>query len=231
MIIFRDNEDIGLTSRAVRESDARLDLLDKIAVPAARLLIEHCRGQKPLGSGAEKVVYPFGEDKAVAFFCPEEAPMRFAKEGMGEIPDPLAMKRHYYEQKIAHALVPEHVPAIHMVGTMPNMHITDRVIRADPKHPATIAIVQNSIKSTEALARRMGRFDMLYEATLCNILYGKDGTAYYVDDVELGDTPQLERGIAELDEPLRSRATRWLRRWRELKAEIELASVQSLYGS
>jgi hypothetical protein len=189
---------------------ARLDYIYGNANLPARQLIDSLRDQPPLGEGERKVAYPHGEDKVVAFLSPKWAPSDPSLYGDYLVHDPNSMKKRFYSKKILHALLPEYVPDIHMVGSRPGMEITDRVFSADPTKPVTILQSLKRHVSLKRMERKITKLGLEHDGYVDNIIYDDSDKAHYVDDLRYDSLVGIRKGIKRLDKADRARATRWL---------------------
>ena len=82
------------TPRKVADGDEILNRIETNTA-AAKRLINSLLGTKPLGSGTEKIVYEYGDRRAVAFFY-----RNFNKQNAE------ALKRQYFTNKLMHLLLP-----------------------------------------------------------------------------------------------------------------------------
>lgn len=184
-----------------QQADARLIPLYDRANEAGRKLLDACIGQQPLGAGAEKVVYPYGEDKVVAFFTREGS--------AGSVEE---FKRSYYAIKLAHMVMPECVPDVHVMGSNPPLIVADRVI---PKvHPRFTRIFHESklFISAGFMERKLSRLGFLIDSNRANFIRDTSGNLRYVDSVYFWglDNGRLGKSIDNLGDYNRRRAHRWL---------------------
>ncbi len=191
---------------------ARLDYIYGNACLPARQLIDSLRDQPPLGEGERKIVYPHGKDKVAAFLSPEWAPSDPSLYGDYLVHDTNSMKKRFYSKKILHALLPDYVPDIHMVGSRPGMEISDRVFPADPTEPATILQSIKRYVSLKKMERKITKLGLEHDGYIENIIYDASDKAHYVDDLRYDSLEGIRKGIKRLEKADRARATRWLER-------------------
>lgn len=138
----------------------------EIAAPAAAKLINNLTDAEPLGVGAEKAVYDLGNGKVVTFLAPKNAE---------------TLRRQFYTQKLAHLLLPNNIPNVHLVGSRPPLMILDKVLSGPRVDYGTFWDGNNE------LITRMREVGIKY------IDYGGDnfirdslGQTHYVDSLDFG---------------------------------------------
>lgn len=192
-------------ARTIERSDERLAQLYDVACQAGKQLLDNCMGSLPLGDGAEKVVYPYGDDKVIAFLIPHNS--SFDRQIETDID---VLKRRYYTAKIGHLLMPKHLPEPHAVGSQPPFIILDRVIPAPETLKRRVFGEVLDAISKRALSRKFEKLGLGYDFNDVNFMRNKSGKLMYVDSVRAVYRKPLKKKINRLKRADRKRATRWI---------------------
>jgi hypothetical protein len=172
-------------------------LIDDAAQPF-RQFMEGLSSDALLGAGADKVVYPYGPNGVAAFMKVEQSPQ--------------AMKREFYERKLAATILPECVPEIHLASTKPPVLLIDKVIGAPVLDDRTKSASEFARKSTVRKFKDIGiTIDPYYK----NFVIDETGTAVYVDsiDIKTWDIPDIETAIDSLPDIRKQKAQIYLHRF------------------
>lgn len=169
---------------------------------------------KPLGDGAEKMVYenPNNPEQAIGIFHE------------GEPQSPELTKGRFYLTKILHLLFPKNIPDMHLAATEPNMIGVDRV--EDSARSFTLA--ERSGQAFRDLRVNLDSAGVTFDDYSQNLKFNKKGDLFYVDsfmpwgeDEESVSEPwfdkeKLEAAIQNLDDDKKELALSYFKRLDEM---------------
>jgi hypothetical protein len=144
------------------------------ASPYVQAILDDLSGEHQVGNGDFKLVYNYLPGKVVGFY----------KDPVNEACD-LAIRREFYARKVAHALLPDLIPNIHLAVTNPGLLIVDKVeetatFRRDPSYGTEKdAQILSMHETVSALAAK----GITVDAHRDNIILNNDGHGVYIDDV------------------------------------------------
>lgn len=133
---------------------------------AGRLLIDRLRIEDYVGGGVEKEVFSLDDERVIAFFI-----------GQRNRPEdiPRLMKSYYYSGKLAHLLMPQNFPDVHLAGSEPPVMVSSRIHTVGPTSSDERYVFRQKLDA-------IGMADAVdYHAD--NFLLDKNGNVVYVDVV------------------------------------------------
>lgn len=197
----------------IKEARERLGAIRGNAHPAAQKLMDRVGHEVPLGDGAEKVVYPYGDEKVVAFLSDHPA---YSERDHS----PEAMKVTYYQQKLLHLLLPENIPDIHLAGSSPPMLIMDKIERPTSLKEKVVATIKRPF-SRFRLTRKLNRLGIYADTSPGNFVSSAEGVSNYVDTFSwLMDGKTIERSMRKLPAAEQAKAKKYLSRLETLGEKI-----------
>jgi len=179
---------------------SRLDYIYDSANQAAKDVIDRKKDTRPLGYGAQKVVYEYGDDNVIAFFGRSNNPERAEQ-----------MKREFYQRKLMHLLMPDNFPDIHLAGSQPGVMISEK-INPGPDVKSRLEKYKRKLNQFK-LKRSLKKIGVGVDSgSSANFILDDKGNEVYVDDPYLYPTKKMLKLINQLDEVQKQQAMRYISR-------------------
>lgn len=178
---------------------------------------------RPLGEGSEKQVFEHKDnpDLAVGVY----------REQIQESPE--TTKGRYYIQKIAHLLMPDNIPDIHLAASDPHMVVTDKLDVDELRTAALYEYTVGKKKIDEAFARLMDFGIEIDDDHSRNFVYDNDLQVKFSDVLApwvsdehsdfllepMWDSEKLRASLEALPDKSREKGLKYLERLEALKSQ------------